>query len=68
MKDKKIHEALKQAQEAVEQANKVLNDVIQELDQDELDQVTGAGDPFEDVPRVDIKPIDEKPRNYGLPV
>ncbi len=38
---------------------------IQELTQEELDQVNGAGDPFADVPRVPEKPIDPGLRDDG---
>ena len=65
MKDQKIRETLKQAQQAVEQANHALNSVMQELDDDALNQVTGAGSPFGDVPRPDPEPIDPKARENG---
>ena len=65
MKEKKIREALRLAQDAVEQANKALNDVMQELDDDALDGVVGAGNPFADVPRVPTQPIDDDPRGNG---
>ncbi len=38
---------------------------IKELTQEELDKVTGAGDPFGDVPRVPEKPIDPGLREDG---
>lgn len=60
----KIRETIKQAQEALEQANKALSDVMQELDEEELDeeqlgQVAGAGDedPYADYPRVPVDPL-----------
>lgn len=65
MKDQKIRETLKQAQQAVEQANQALNSVMQELDDDALNQVTGAGNPFGDVPRPDPEPIDPEVRENG---
>ena len=65
MKDQKIRETLKQAKDAVEQANKALADVMQELDDSSLDQVVGAGDPFGDIPRVDTQPIDPNARENG---
>lgn len=65
MKGKKIRETLKQAQNAVEQANKALTDVMQELGDDELDQIAGAGNPFGDVPRVPTQPIDDDLRGNG---
>ena len=64
MKNQKNRETLKQAQQAVEQANQALNSV-QELDDDALNQVTGAGSPFGDVPRPDPEPIDPKARENG---
>ena len=57
MKDKKILDSLKQAQEAVEQANKALNDAMQELDDDDLDAVAGGDNPYEDYPRVPTQPL-----------
>ncbi len=65
MEDKKIRDALKQAKEAVEQANKALADVMLELDADMLDQVTGAGDPFVDIPRPDAQNLDPNARENG---
>ncbi len=62
MKDKRILEALMQARDAVEQANKALNDVMRELGVDELDQVTGAGDPFDRIPRPDPQSLDSDAR------
>lgn len=58
----KIRETIKQAKEAVEQANKALSDVMQELDEEELDeeqlgQVAGAGDLYADYPRVPVDPL-----------
>ena len=65
MKNRKNRETLKPAQQAVEQANQALNSVMQELDDDALNQVTGAGSPFGDVPRPDPEPIDPKARENG---
>ena len=65
MKNQKIRETLKHAQQAVEQATHALNSVMQELDDDALNQVTGAGSPFGDVPRPDPEPIDPKARENG---
>ena len=62
MKDKKNLESLKKANDAVDQAKTALNSVMQELDDDELDQVSGAGDSFEDFPRVPTQPITQKER------
>ena len=33
-----------------------------ELDLDALEQVTGSGDPFQEIPRVPEEPIDEQDR------
>ena len=48
---------------------KELKDQVQQMDQeieelsgDMLDQVIGAGDPFEDIPRVPTQPIDPELR------
>jgi hypothetical protein len=38
---------------------------MKELSVEELEQVNGAGNPFEDVPRVPVKPVDDKLRNKG---
>ncbi len=66
MKDKKkLAETLQNAKEAVSQADKALNDVMQELDLDELDDITGAGNPFGNLPRVPTQPIDDDLRNRG---
>ncbi len=35
------------------------------LDLNDLNQVSGSGDPFEDVPRVPENPIDDDLRNDG---
>ena len=55
--DKKTLEALKMANQAVELANNALNAAIQELDIEDLDRVTGAGE-FDEVPPVDEHPYD----------
>lgn len=36
---------------------------IEELAEDALDQVSGAGNPFEDIPRVPTQPIDDELRD-----
>lgn len=43
--------------------NKALNGAMQELGDDELDEIAGAGNPFANVPRVPTQPIDEDMRN-----
>ena len=64
MKNKKsIIESIRRANEALEQANVALNNVMQELDDDELNAVTGAGDDDSFFPRVPTQPIGEKERN-----
>lgn len=62
MKEKKILESLRKANEAVDQAKKALGAVMQELDDEELEQVSGAGDAYEDFPRVPTQPITPKER------
>ena len=43
--------------------NKALNGAMQELGDDELDEIAGAGNPFANVSRVPTQPIDEDMRN-----
>ena len=62
MKDLKIKETLK---DAAEQANKAVGSAMQELGDDELDEIAGAGNPFARLPRVPTQPIDEDMRNKG---
>ena len=62
MKDMKIKETLK---DAAEQANKAVGSAMQELGDDELDEIAGAGNPFARLPRVPTQPIDEDMRNKG---
>ncbi len=64
MKDKKIKDTLKQAQDAMEQTEKTLG-AMQELGEDELDEIAGAGNPFASIPRVPTQPIDEDLRGNG---
>lgn len=47
-----------QAERAVSGANERRESVIRELDIDKLDRVSGAGNPFEDIPRPDPQPIE----------
>ena len=65
MKKKNIRETLKQAQQAVEQANQAINAVMQELDFDTMETVAGGGNPFGNVPRPDPNPLDPNPRGNG---
>ena len=57
-----IKETLK---DAAEQANKAVGSAMQELGDDELDEIAGAGNPFARLPRVPTQPIDEDMRNKG---
>ena len=57
MKDKNV-------EKTVEKVNEALKNV-KELSDDELDQVTGAGDPFANIPRNPTKPIDDELRRKG---
>ena len=45
--------------------NKALNGAMQELGDDELDEIAGAGNTFARLPRVPTQPIDEDMRNKG---
>ena len=38
---------------------------VKELAKDALEQVTGAGNPFDKVPRVPVNPIDDELRENG---
>ncbi|MBR4656232.1 MAG: hypothetical protein IKO68_06605 [Oscillospiraceae bacterium] len=58
MKIKKNIEDLKKEQENV-------SDVMQELSDDVMDQVSGAGNPFADIPRADNQSIDSDLRSNG---
>lgn len=59
MKDKKNNELENEALE-----NEVPADEMQELDEGDLEQVSGAGNPF-DRPRMGFQPIDDDLRNNG---
>jgi hypothetical protein len=41
------------------------NKEVKEISTDDLAEVAGGESPFEDVPRVPVKPIDDKLRNNG---
>ena len=58
MKNEKTNETAKQA-------NKAADDVMQELDESTLDQVSGAGNPFANLPRVPTQSIDSDLRSKG---
>ena len=59
MKDKKNNELENKAQ-----TNDAAAEEMQELDEGDLEQVAGAGNPF-DRPRMGFQPIDEDLRNNG---
>ena len=46
-------------------AKEAAEPVIEALPDDLLDQITGAGNPFENIPRVPTQPIDEELRKDG---
>ena len=64
MKNKKLDKTLKQAKDAAEQANKALS-AMEELGEDELDEIAGAGNPLGNVPRIPTQPIDDDLRGNG---
>ena len=51
-KKKRLADRIRKASKAIANANEALNEVMQELDLDSLDMVTGAGNPFADHPRI----------------
>lgn len=55
MADERTREALGQADPALRQG----------LDDESLDRVTGAGNPFDGIPRPDPQPIDPDARENG---
>ncbi len=59
MKTNKTNETSKKEQE------KKTEDVMQELDDETMDQVSGAGNPFANAARVPTQKIDSKLRNNG---
>ena len=59
MKEKKTRLSKKNLEQVKDTAEKVMEAIPDEL----LDQVTGAGNPFDDIPRVPTQPIDEELRN-----
>ncbi len=61
---KKAKEAVNAAEKAVEEAKKAL-EAVEELSDEDLDKVSGAGDPFEGIPRIDPEPIDPELRENG---
>ena len=50
-KKKRLADRIRKASKAIANANEALNEVMQELDLETLDMVTGAGDLFKDRPR-----------------
>ena len=62
MKD--IFKSLRKAQEAVDEANKALGDVMSALDEDTLDKISGGtGNPFATWSRVPTAEIDDELRS-----
>ena len=61
MKDKKLNKTIEQAENTASQA---LN-AMEELGEDELDEIAGAGNPFANIPRVPTQPIDDDLRGNG---
>ena len=57
MKDKNLEKAVEKANETLEK--------VKELSEEELDKVTGAGDPFANIPRNPTKKIDDELRKKG---
>lgn len=56
----------KNQEQPVKETNEAADDVMQELDSDAVQQISGgAGNPFANVPRANNKPIDDKLRNNG---
>ena len=61
MKIKKFYE--KEKSDNLKNQVQEMENGIRELSESTLDQVNGAGNPFEDVPRVPTQPIDDDLRN-----
>ena len=57
MQDGRTIDVLKQALQTAGQAGQARSSVMQELVDDAPDQVTGAGNPFDGIPRPDLQPI-----------
>ena len=53
------------AQEAAVKAKEEKDEAMQELDDEELGEFSGAGDPFANRPRVSTKNINSSVRNNG---
>ena len=51
--------------ENVEKVKEAAEEVAEILPDDVLDKVTGAGNPFDQIPRVPTQPIDDKLREDG---
>ena len=51
--------------ENVEKAKDVAAKVAEVIPEDMLNKVTGAGNPFENIPRVPTQPIDDELREDG---
>ena len=69
--EKKVKKAAEKAKEAVEAAEKAVKEAkkalkeVEELSDDELGKVAGAGDPFGGIPRIEPEPIDQDLRDNG---
>lgn len=64
-KDKKNKENATKAQETLKHEAKEQENAMQELGDDVLNTISGAGDPFASHPRVSTKGIDSSLRNKG---
>lgn len=62
--EKKANITNEKANEEVKKEKKAA-DKTEELSSDKLDEVTGGGNPFANIPRVGNKPIDGDLRNNG---
>ena len=60
-----LKEKSKKAQDAVKEANEEFENIMHELDDDVLDEINGAGNPFASHPRVSSQKISSKVRNDG---
>ena len=65
MFNKKDKEKGKKIQEAAKQAIDETKNAMEELGDEALEAVSGAGDPFADRPRVSTKQINDSVRNKG---
>lgn len=61
---RKTKDAAIVAEKAAEEVNKDLNEV-KSLSADDLEKVSGGGDPFSGIPRIEPEPIDDELRKNG---